>query len=283
MASTPLGDFVRARRDATAPESVGLPAGPRRRVPGLRRSELAGLAGISVEYLIRIEQGSDRNPSASVLEALAGALALDATERDRLRHLAAIGGDCAGPARPGSRPERPRRPAALRRTVLGLLEQLEPSPAIVTDRLGEVLARTQGFELMAGPSGLLDTERPNVTRYVFTDPRAREVLPDWERIADERAADLWLVRSGEQAVAFVEELTPRAGAAFTDRLHRHPPPLGGPIRWRHPAGDLLLDRELLELPAADAQQLTVFLAADTATATTLKSLHVAASPLRVAS
>jgi len=82
---TPLGDFPRARRDSTSPDVAGLPAGPRRRAPGLRRSELAALAGISVEYLVRIEQGRDRNPSAAVVNALAGALRLDAAEREHLR------------------------------------------------------------------------------------------------------------------------------------------------------------------------------------------------------
>ena len=86
--STPLGDFVRTRRDSTPPGSVGLPAGGRRRAPGLRRSELAALAGISVEYLVRIEQGHDRNPSVSVVSALADALQLDPTEQEHLRYLA---------------------------------------------------------------------------------------------------------------------------------------------------------------------------------------------------
>ena len=93
--STPLGDFVRAGRDATGPGSVGLPAGGRRRAPGLRRSELATLAGISVEYLVRIEQGRDHNPSVPVVNALADALQLDPTEREHLRYLAKLSsGSC---------------------------------------------------------------------------------------------------------------------------------------------------------------------------------------------
>jgi len=84
--STPLGDFVRAKRDSIQPESFGLPAHGRRRSPGLRRSDLATRAGISVEYLTRIEQGRDRNPSPAVINALADALSLDAAERDHLRY-----------------------------------------------------------------------------------------------------------------------------------------------------------------------------------------------------
>ncbi|MFD0655719.1 helix-turn-helix domain-containing protein [Thermocatellispora tengchongensis] len=94
---TPLGDFVRAKRDSIQPESFGLPVRGRRRSPGLRRSDLATRAGISVEYLTRIEQGRDRNPSPAVVNALADALSLDAAEREHLRYLAKItGGACPG-------------------------------------------------------------------------------------------------------------------------------------------------------------------------------------------
>src|SRR5215211_3624105 len=103
---TPLGNFVRAKRDSTRPEDLAPSARQRRRAPGLRRSELAARAGISVEYLTRIEQGRDRNPSGSVVNALAEALSLDAAERTHLRYLAKIsGGACAGRERPAP-PER---------------------------------------------------------------------------------------------------------------------------------------------------------------------------------
>jgi transcriptional regulator with XRE-family HTH domain len=81
---TPLGEFIRAKRDRTRPADLGIQDGQRRRAPGLRRTELAVRAGISVEYLTRIEQGRDRNPSGSVVNAIADALALDVAER---RHL----------------------------------------------------------------------------------------------------------------------------------------------------------------------------------------------------
>src|SRR4051794_23062968 len=98
---TPLGDFVRAKRDSIQPGSLGLPDHGRRRSPGLRRSDLAARAGISVEYLTRIEQGRDRNPSVAVVHALADALALDPSERDHLRYLTKItGGECSAHARP---------------------------------------------------------------------------------------------------------------------------------------------------------------------------------------
>lgn len=264
--STPLGDFLRARRDATRPESVGLPAGARRRVPGLRRSELAALAGISIEYLVRIEQGRDRNPSVSVVNALADALRLDITERWHLRHLAKLGSDtCVGTSAPPRLDVRP--------TVRALLNQLEPGIALVANRLGDVLDYTSGFDLLARPTGLLDAPLPNLTRFVFTDHRARRVFPDWEQIADERAFDLWLAPA-EQSERFVAELAAIAGHEFTTRLHNHAVPDGRTQRWRTPeVADLRLECEVLELPAADAQQLVVFLPADDATADALNRLR----------
>jgi transcriptional regulator with XRE-family HTH domain len=228
IVSTPLGEFLRARRDTTRPESVGLPVGTGRRVPGLRRSELAALAGISVEYLVRIEQGRDRNPSVSVVNALADALRLGITERWHLRHLAKLGSTtCLGTL---TEPRLDIRP-----TVRMLLDQLEPGIALVTNRLGDVLAYTIGFDLLARLTGLLDAERPNLTRFVFTDDRARSLFPDWEQIADERAFDLWLGPSAESSERFVAELAAVAGPEFSKRLHRHDLPHGGPQRWRHPA------------------------------------------------
>ncbi|HXT90619.1 MAG TPA: helix-turn-helix domain-containing protein [Trebonia sp.] len=270
---TPLGDFLRSLRDATAPEDVGLTAAARRRAPGLRRSELAGLAGISVEYLTRIEQGRDRNPSPAVVNALAAALHLDATQREHLRHLAKIaGGVCRGPL---AQPRREVRP-----TVRAVLGQLEPGIAIVTNRLGDILACTTGFEQLAGPVGLLDDHAPNLTRFVFTDPRARAAFPDWDLVADERAVNLLLGPSRERSAEFIAALSPLAGPEFARRLAQHDLPPAGPQRWRHPdAGELRLDREVLELPAADAQQLVVFLAADPATAAALSRLRHSARPV----
>jgi len=257
--STPLGDFLRARRDATSPESLGLSAGPRRRVPGLRRSELASLAGISVEYLVRIEQGRDRNPSISVVNALADALQLDPDERGQLRNLAKrASNQCFGGV--------PQPQIEVRPSIRAILDQLEPGIALITNRLGNILAYTSGFELLARPTGLLDEQRPNITRFVFTDDRARELFPDWERIADEQSYDLWL-SACEESDPLVAEITALAGTQLTERLQRHRPRPGGSQAWRHPElGELRLEREVLELPAADGQQLVILLPADEATA-----------------
>ncbi|MEW2167183.1 helix-turn-helix transcriptional regulator [Streptomyces sp. NPDC007084] len=265
---SPLGDFVRARRDSIQPASLGLPDHGRRRSPGLRRSDLAARAGISVEYLTRLEQGRDRNPSIPVVNALADALGLDPPEREHLRYLTKItGGACSAHARPAP----PRR--QVRGPVLETLRLLEPGVAMVTNRLGDVLAHTSGFAAVTSRTGLLDAEAPNVTRYVFTDPRARTFFADWEAVADEQAFDLWLAPSVENSEWFAAELAPVAGPDFTRRLHRHLVPPRGPLRLAHPSGhELRLLRETLEL-SSDAQQLVVFLPADDATAGALGELR----------
>jgi transcriptional regulator with XRE-family HTH domain len=266
---TPLGDFLRARRDATDPESVGLSAGDRRRAPGLRRSEVAALAGISVEYLVRIEQGRDRNPSVAVINALAEAFRLDAAEREHLRHVAKCSsGTCGSAAPPRSLDVRP--------TIRSLLAQLEPGIAFVTNRLGDVLAYTRGFDLLARPTGLLDSPSPNLTRFVFTDARARRIFPEWDRVADERAFHLSLGAPSERSEQLIADLTALAGPEFTDRVHSRRLPRTGTQLWCHPvAGGLLFDRELLELPAADAQQMVVLLPADDPTTAALSKLRSA--------
>jgi transcriptional regulator with XRE-family HTH domain len=264
---TPLGDFLRARRDATDPGAVGLPAGDRRRAAGLRRSEVAALAGISVEYLVRIEQGRDRHPSPAVINALADAFRLDAAEREHLRHVAKCSSGTCGAAASSDRLD-------VRPGVRSLLAQLEPGIAYVTNRLGDVLAHTSGFDLLARPAGLLDSPSPSLTRFVFADERARRVFPEWDRVADERAFHLSLGPPSPRSEQLIADLTAIAGPEFTDRVHSRRLPRAGPQAWCHPvAGGLLFDRELLELPAADAQQVIVLLAANDLTSAALSKLR----------
>ncbi|MEV7024113.1 helix-turn-helix transcriptional regulator [Kitasatospora sp. NPDC093558] len=258
---TPLGDFIRAKRDSIQPQTLGLPDHGRRRSPGLRRADLAMRAGISVEYLTRIEQGRDRNPSTAVVNALADALSLDAAERTHLRYLAKItGGACPNHTRPAPAPR------DVRATVRETLRLLEPGLAAVTNRLGDVLAHTSGYAAVLGAAGLLDDPAPNLTRYVFADPRARTLFADWDDVADEQAFDLWLGPSVESSEWLSTELAPVAGPEFTRRLGQHLVPRRGPLRLRHPDGpELRLLRETLDL-TADAQQLLVLLPADAETA-----------------
>lgn len=272
MSDNELGAYLRARREALKPADVGLPDGSRRRTPGLRRSELATVAGVSVEYLTRLEQGRDRNPSIQVLVSLAEALRLAPEERMHLRHLAKLsnGGIDLCPSS-GFAPSRVVRPA-----VRALLDQLEPAPAVLVNRLGEVIAHTTGFERLFGPIGLLQDEEPNLNRYVFADVRARIAFPDWDKVADEQAAALKYEAGTDDPYAgeLIEELSFAAGESFTGRLSGPPvPPRMAPVqRMAHPeAGELRLAREPLDL-AGGEQRIVVYLPADPATAAALDRL-----------
>ncbi|MEU9321805.1 helix-turn-helix transcriptional regulator [Streptomyces sp. NPDC048295] len=264
---TPLGNFIRAKRDTVQPGPLGLPERQRRRSPGLRRLDLANRADVSVEYLARIEQGRDRNPSPAVVNALADALCLNASERNHLRYLAKITSDsCAVDIRPVPPSRRVRAP------VLRTLELLEPGVAIVSNRLGDVLAHTSGYQAVTGGTGLLDADRPNLNHYLFTDPRARTFFADWDDVADEQTFDLWQAPSLENLEWLTAGLTPVAGDEFTRRLNRDTMPRRGVLRLNHPGGhQLRLLREILELPG-DSQQLVVFLPEDEATAEALNRL-----------
>ncbi len=215
-----------------------------------------------------MEQGRDRNPSTAVMNALADALSLDPAERNHLRYLAKItGGECCTRTRPAP-PRRDVRPS-----VLETLRLLEPGIAIVTNRLGDVLAHTSGFASVTNGTGLLDSEVPNLTRYVFTDSRARTFFADWDDVADEYAFDLWLGPSVENTEWLAAELASTAGPDFTRRLNRHLIPQRGALRLNHPSGcELQLSRETLEL-SSDAQQLVVFLPADEGTAQAVAQLR----------
>ncbi|MET7622439.1 helix-turn-helix transcriptional regulator [Streptomyces sp. NPDC005408] len=271
MSDNELGIFLRTRREAVTPAQVGLPAGARRRTPGLRRTEVATLAGVSVEYVTRLEQGRDRRPSAQVLSALADVLRLSASERihvHRLTKAADRGFTCMG----GASPNRTVRP-----TVQALLDRLEPAPALLINRASEILAWTQAYERLARPIGLLDGSPPNLARFVFTDERARAAYPDWARVADQQVAALKQgpFRTDPHVGALADELALTAGAAFAERVESVPglPESSGIVRLVHPeAGELRLAYETLELPADDDQRLLVHLPADNVTSAALDRL-----------
>ena len=264
----PLGSFIRAKRDSIQPVDLGLPRHPRGRSRGLRRVDLATRAGISVEYLARIEQGRDRNPSPEVVNSIADGLCLDASERNHLRYLVKISvGRCSVRVQPVP-PSRHVRPTPLR-----ALEQLEPGIAVIQNRVGDLLAHTSGFWAITVDSGLLDHPEPNVNRYLFTDPRARAFFTDWEQVADEFAFDLWRAPSLENLEWITSEIAPVAGAEFTDRLALHTVPSHGVLKLDHPDGhQLRLLRESFEMPVDD-QQLVVWLPKDEETTQAIDALQ----------
>ncbi|WP_410648561.1 helix-turn-helix transcriptional regulator [Amycolatopsis sp. cmx-4-54] len=175
-----LGDFLKARRAALDPSDLGLPTGfNQRRVAGLRREELAQLAGISVDYYTRLEQGRARNVSDSVLESLSRALRLHRDEEAYLRNLAA--------------PKRKRvaRPRAGRiRPELQLMLNAIQSPALIFDRYGDVLAwNSLGSALSLDFAARPASER-NIPKMFFLHEHARELHPEWETVAKEIVANL---------------------------------------------------------------------------------------------
>ena len=171
-----LGEFLLSRRSRLRPEDVGVPTyGERRRVPGLRREELAQLAGVSASYYTRLEQGQSLNASAEVLDALARALRLDRHETAHLRDLAR-----ARKTRPGPRPPVEHATAAMR----AMLQALGNTPAVLTGRRGDILAwNRMGHALFAGhvdpTSPERPTDRPNIARLIFTDEHVRALYTDW--------------------------------------------------------------------------------------------------------
>nr|WP_200884749.1 helix-turn-helix transcriptional regulator [Streptomyces noursei] len=186
---TELGAFLRSRRDRIRPADVGLPHGPRRRVPGLRRDEVAQLAGASVDYYNELERGAGSQPSEQMIAALARALRLTADERDHLYHLA----DRPVPAHGG--------PAShVHPGMLDLLSRLTSTPAqVITDLHVTLVQNPLAVALLGDHSGLRGARASFVHRW-FTDPAARRLYPE----ADHE----------EQSRAFVADL--RAAAARRD-------------------------------------------------------------------
>jgi len=171
--ATELGRYLRARRTQTNPEQAGLTLGAGlRRTPGLRREELATLAGISIDYYVRIERGKEIRPSPSVLDALARALHLNDAEHQHLRELAVRAAHYAPALTPQSG-------QAVRPHLKLLLETMRPNPAYIVDRSMDFLASNPGgLALYAGLDDWPAEER-NLARYLFLHPTARELFPDW--------------------------------------------------------------------------------------------------------
>ena len=262
-----LGSFLRARREAVQPEDVGLPRGERRRTPGLRRAELATLAGISVEYLTRLEQGRDRRPSTQVVAAVADALRLDADDRLHLHHLVALSQGTELVCARGCTAQEDV-PAGL----LTLLDRLEPTPAVVVRRHTELAAWTDTFDRLVRPLGMLDGESPQLLHYAFADQRARDVVPDWDGFAD--ALVRWVhLDGGPDTTQLVGALSASVGAEFSTRYAARPtgdPDLGLRAVVHPEVGLVRLASEVLL--ARDGLTLVVLLPADGAAQAALDRL-----------
>ncbi|MET8971205.1 helix-turn-helix transcriptional regulator [Streptomyces hydrogenans] len=249
-----LADFLRRRRERVTPKDVGLPAGARRRTPGLRREEVAQLAGMSADYYIRLEQARGPQPSPPMLAALARALRLDADERDHLHLLAghrppagAVAGEHVAPG------------------LLHLLDQLPTTPAQILSDLGDVLAQNAPARALLGGVCTVSEHGRNVVWRWFADPAARTAYPPEEHayysrlhVADLRAA--YGRRGGDPASTRLVRRLEAASEEFAGLWAEHEVAVRRHSRMRveHPLiGPVDLDCQVLLAP--EGEQRLVFL------------------------
>jgi len=240
-----LGDFLRSRRARRQPEDLGLtPVGGRRRVPGLRREELAQAAALSVDYYVRLEQGRLRNPSAEVVDAVATALALDQSERRYLHNL-------ARPQRAVAPAGRPGVPA----TIQTLLDNTNVPAALYSKRT-DVLAWNALTSALITDFDALPPEGRNMARLLFLDEGVAARFVEWECKARDLVSQLRMEASrspnDERLATLIGELTMRS-SDFARLWATHPvrEKVRGGHRYRHPVvGEFFLRYEVFALPEA---------------------------------
>ena len=243
-----LGDYLRARREQLQPEVVGLVAGARRRVAGLRREELALLAGISADYYLRLEQGRDKNPSTQVLDSLARALRLDIKATEYLHQLA---------SQSGAR----RSYGAVEAPADGMQELIDQltMPAIVASRCLDVLAANAGA--LALSPGFAPGQ--NFLRWRLLEPAARELFVDWEEATDVAVSGLREAAGTDpddpRLQSLIEELSAASGR-FRELWSRAEVGYrAGVIHLRHPTvGDLYLHSYRLNIPHSGGQHVLLY-------------------------
>jgi transcriptional regulator with XRE-family HTH domain len=247
-----FGRFLRSRRARVEPELVGLPPGDRRRVAGLRREELAQLANVSVDYLIRLEQGRIERPSPEIVDALARSLLLDPSERRHLFRLAAASEPTAGLGEGTS----------VRAGIRLLIDTLDRTPAVLLSRRLDLLYWNPIAEALLGPFA----EHRNYARMVVRDPAQRALHADWEEAARQTAALLRYAAArhpeDDRLRALIAELD-EADPEFSAWWHAHDveEKRHGAKTYLHPtAGELTLTYEAWPMPDDGDQILTVFTA-----------------------
>ncbi|MBK3542221.1 helix-turn-helix domain-containing protein [Streptomyces rubiginosohelvolus] len=252
-----LSEFLRTRRAKLQPQDVGLPDfGRHRRVPGLRREELAQLAGVSVAYYTRLEQGNGRNVSAEVLDAIARALRLTDAEHAHLTHL----------ARP-ARHKKKRRPARVQRVRTGLLyllDNMDGIPAYVTGARSDILAWNAMAAAVFGDWGALPPGERNWARLVFLSPGYRDLFVNWDSKASDMVSYLRLYAGchpdDPELSALVGELSVKSDEFRRLWATHNVKEKGHGVKLvRHPlAGDLTLSYETLNLPDDEEQHLVTY-------------------------
>ncbi len=256
-----MRDFLTTRRAKITPERAGLPTAGQRRVPGLRRSEVASLAGMSVEYYAKLERGALAGVSASVLDAIARALQLDDAERAHLLRLASEANGSSNLVRPSRRPKQ----WAVRPNLQWSLDAIH-TPAILVNNRQDLLAtnhlgRAMHSELYADP-----TVVPNFGRFTFLDAAARRFYPDWNLFADMFVANLRTAAGKDPHDKGIHDLVGelstrsdefrRRWGAHNVRTH------GTGIKQfhHHVVGELILAYESMDLRAETDLTLTIYAA-----------------------
>jgi transcriptional regulator with XRE-family HTH domain len=273
-------EFLSSRRARITPQQAGLPAyGGNRRVKGLRREEVAMLAGVSVDYYVRMERGDLGGASEGVLDSLALALQLDEAERD---HLFALARE-TGPARH----RRTAAPKTVRPVIQQVLDSMTDAPAWVRNGRHDILAMNALARALYSPvltspvAGAVGRRPANTTRFVYLDPAARDFFMDYDVIANDAAAMLRLEAGrnphDKDLIALVGELSTQSElfrqrwASQDVKFHR-----SGRKRLRHPVvGELDMNFEAMELPSEPGLQMNVY-TADPGT-TTADGLRLLAS------
>jgi transcriptional regulator with XRE-family HTH domain len=255
-------EFLTSRRARITPEQAGLPAGTRRRVTGLRRSEVATLADVSVEYYAKLERGSLAGVSPPVLEAVARALQLDDAERAHLLHLAQAQEGSDALARPRRRSSR----RTLHKSLQWTLDAVTAGAAYVVSGRLDLLAANQLARAFFSDLHTGHAQPPNIARYHFLDPAARRFYADWDLAAD-MTVDVLRTEAGrnphdKHLHDLVGELSTRSDAFRTrwgaHNVTRHGT---GVKRFHHPVvGDLTLAWEALAMAAEPGLTLTVYTA-----------------------
>ncbi|MTD16887.1 helix-turn-helix domain-containing protein [Nakamurella sp. YIM 132087] len=267
-----IREFLTSRRARLTPQQAGLPAyGGRRRVTGLRREEVALLAGVSIDYYVRLERGNLSGASESVLHSLAEALQLDEAEREHLQALARNSTHSTARSRTTA-------PTGVARSVQQVLDAIGDAPAWVRNGRHDMLAMNALARVLYAPM-LTHTDRPNTARFLYLDPASQEFFVDWERSATDVAA-LLRAEAGrnphdKKLIELIGELSTRSEvfrtrwAAHNVKFHRT-----GQKRIHHPAvGRLDLDFEAMELPSHPGLTMFVYTAAvGTPTADSLRIL-----------
>lgn len=252
-----FGEFLTSRRARLRPADVGLPDGTRRRTPGLRREEVAQLAGVSPTYYAFLEQGRDVSPSSQVLDALARALRLSPAERDHLYALAQAG-----------TPRGEDAPETLSAGITALVERLDPNPTFVKGRRWDILAANRAARALFTDWLALPPGQRNELLWMFTDPRARDTYVEWEKDAAAMLARFRLAaarRPGDPDFAALIEDLHRHSAEVRSWWSRHEVllPASGTKRLHHQLlGEITFNHVVLQVTDDPDQKLVTFSAAD---------------------